>query len=263
MVPRALTIAGSDSSGGAGVQADLKTFTAMGVYGMSAVTALTAQNTVGVQEVLVVPASFVRAQIEAVVTDLGPAPTKTGMLASREIVEVVAAAVTEHELKPLVVDPVMVAQTGARLLEPDAVDALRRRLLPLATVVTPNVPEAEALLGYPIESVDDMRRAAHAFVEMGAASCLIKGGHLPSERATDVFHDGRQCVVLDTPRLPTPHTHGTGCQLSAAIVAGLAKGMDTLAAIRLAKQFIKCAIEAALPTGKGCGPANPLAWPRS
>ncbi len=260
MVALALSIAGSDSSGGAGIQADLKTFTVFGVYGMTAVTALTAQNTCGVEDVLAVPAKFVEAQIRVVVTDIGSGPTKTGMLANAEIIEVVAAAVRRYGLEPLVVDPVMVAQSGAPLLEPDAVETLRRCLLPLATVLTPNVPEAEALLGERICSVDDMRGAARAFISLGARSCLLKGGHLEGERAVDVFDDGSQSVLLEGPRLPTRHTHGTGCQLSAAIVAALAKGHELHSAVHLAKQFIQRAIEKALPLGQGCGPANPLAW---
>ncbi|MCX8071071.1 MAG: bifunctional hydroxymethylpyrimidine kinase/phosphomethylpyrimidine kinase [Candidatus Binatia bacterium] len=260
MVPRALSIAGSDSSGGAGIQADLKTFTVFRVYGMTAVTALTAQNTSGVEAVMVMPADFVAAQIRAVVDDLGPAPTKTGMLATAEIIDTVAAAVERYGLQPLVVDPVMVAQSGASLLEPEAVATLRSRLLPLATLVTPNVPEAETLLGRRIRSVADMREAARALVELGAGSCLLKGGHLEGERAIDVFDDGRQATLLEAPRIATPHTHGTGCQLSAAIVAGLAKGMVLGEAVQLAKQFIQRAIASALPLGRGRGPANALAW---
>ncbi|GBD25870.1 Hydroxymethylpyrimidine/phosphomethylpyrimidine kinase [bacterium HR30] len=260
MLPRALSIAGSDSSGGAGIQADLKTFTVFGVYGMTAITALTAQNTCGVEDVLIVPATFVEAQIRAVVNDIGSAATKTGMLATGETIEVVAAAVRRYGLKPLVVDPVIVAQSGARLLEPNAIETLRSSLLPLATVVTPNVPEAEALLGTRIHSVDDMRRAARAFVNMGAGSCLLKGGHLEGMQAVDVFDDGQESVLLSQVRVATPHTHGTGCQLSAAIAAALAKGHDLYHSVRLAKQFIQRAIEQALPLGKGCGPANPLAW---
>ncbi|MDZ7379561.1 MAG: bifunctional hydroxymethylpyrimidine kinase/phosphomethylpyrimidine kinase, partial [candidate division KSB1 bacterium] len=219
--------------------------------------------TTAVEDVFIVPASFVEAQIRAVVADVGPTATKTGMLATAETVDVVAAAVGRYGLRPLVVDPVMVAQSGARLLHADAVHVLRTRLLPLATVVTPNVPEAEALLETRIVSLDDMRRAARAFIRLGAQSCFLKGGHLEGERAVDVFDDGDEPLVLEQPRLATPHTHGTGCQLSAAFVAALAKGQDLRSAARLSKQFIQRAIEKALPIGKGCGPANALAWLRS
>ncbi len=260
MIPRALTIAGSDSSGGAGIQADLKTFTVFRVYGMSAITALTAQNTCGVVGVHVVPPEFVAAQIDAVVRDCGPAPTKTGMLATAEIVEVVAKAVRGFQLQPLVVDPVVVSQSGARLLEEDAVRALRKHLLPLASLVTPNILEAEALLGFPIRTLDAMREAARAFVQAGAGACLLKGGHLEGPLASDVFDDGHEQIVLEAPRRDTPHTHGTGCQLSAAIVASLARGASLPDAVRIAKQFITVAIDAGLPIGKGNGPANPLAW---
>lgn len=260
MIARALTIAGSDSSGGAGIQADLKTFTVFGVYGMSAVTALTAQNTCGVTGIHAVPAAFVRAQVDAVVTDIGVDATKTGMLVSAEIITAVAQAVREHVIAPLVVDPVMVAQSGAALLEPAASDALLRELLPLATLVTPNVPEAAALTGIAISSVADMRRAARWLIEHGAKACLVKGGHLGGAEAIDVFDDGRNGIELRSVRLQTPHTHGTGCQLSAAITANLARGVPLPEAVARAKRFITVAIHHGLALGKGAGPANPLAW---
>jgi hydroxymethylpyrimidine/phosphomethylpyrimidine kinase len=260
MIPRVLTIAGSDSSGGAGIQADLKTFTVFRTYGMSAITALTAQNTRGVSGIFPVSPEFVRAQIDAVVTDVGVDAAKTGMLANRAIIEAVAAAVRAHRITPLVVDPVMVAQSGARLLEDDARDALLRELLPLAAVVTPNVPEAEALLGLRITSLADQRRAARLLVERGAAAALVKGGHLEGAEAVDVLDDGRTVEELHAPRIDTPHTHGTGCMTAAALAACLARGQSLRDAAHEAKRFINAAIAGALAIGGGNGPANPLAW---
>jgi hydroxymethylpyrimidine/phosphomethylpyrimidine kinase len=260
MIPRVLTIAGSDSSGGAGIQADLKTFTVFRTYGMSAITALTAQNTRGVSGIFPVTPEFVRAQIDAVVTDIGVDAAKTGMLANRAIIEAVAAAVRAHRIAPLVVDPVMVAQSGARLLEDDAREALMRELLPLAAVVTPNVPEAEALLGLRITNLADQRRAARLLVERGAAAALVKGGHLDGAEAVDVLDDGRIVEELHAPRIDTPHTHGTGCMTAAALAACLARGQSLLDAAHEAKRFINAAIAVALSLGGGNGPANPLAW---
>jgi hydroxymethylpyrimidine/phosphomethylpyrimidine kinase len=260
VIPRALTIAGSDSSGGAGIQADLKTFTVHRVYGMTAITALTAQNTLGVHGVAAMSPEFVRAQIDAVATDIGIDAAKTGMLANRAIIEAVAAAVRAHRIAPLVVDPVMVAQSGDRLLEDDARGALLRELLPLAALVTPNLPEAEALLGMPVASLADMREAARRLVEAGAAAALVKGGHLNGTDAVDVFHDGAALHELRAVRIITPHTHGTGCMLSAAIAANLAQKMALFDAVQDAKRFITAAIGAGLPLGHGNGPANPLAW---
>jgi hydroxymethylpyrimidine/phosphomethylpyrimidine kinase len=260
MIARALTIAGSDSGGGAGIQADLKTFTVFGVYGMTAVTALTAQNTCGVSGVHAVDAAFVRAQIDAVVSDIGVDAAKTGMLLSAGVIAVVAAAVRAHAIAPLVVDPVMHAQSGAALLESEAATALLTELLPLATLVTPNVPEAAALTGMQITSVADMRAAARSLIARGAAACLVKGGHLGGDEAVDVFDDGRTVIELCTGRLPTPHTHGTGCQLSAAITAQLAQGVPLRDAVEGGKRFITVAIRNALKIGKGAGPANPLGW---
>jgi hydroxymethylpyrimidine/phosphomethylpyrimidine kinase len=261
MLARALTIAGSDSGGGAGIQADLKTFTVFGVYGMSAVTALTAQNTRGVTGIHTVPAAFVRAQIDAVVSDIGVDAAKTGMLVSAEIITTVAQAIRDYAITPLVVDPVMVAQSGAALLETTARAALLRELLPLATLTTPNVPEAEALTGIAIGSVADLRTAARRLIEQGTRACLVKGGHLGGDEAVDVFDDGRQVIELRAVRLQTAHTHGTGCQLSAAITAQLARGTPLLAAVEQAKRFITVAIRNGLALGTGAGPANPLAWP--
>jgi hydroxymethylpyrimidine/phosphomethylpyrimidine kinase len=260
MLPRVLTIAGSDSSGGAGIQADLKTFTVFRVYGMSAITALTAQNTRGVTGIVPVSPAFVRAQIDAVATDIGVDAAKTGMLASGAIIDAVAAAVRAHRIAPLVVDPVMVAQSGARLLADEARATLLRELLPLATVVTPNVPEAEALLDMRITTVAEQRRAARRLVELGAAAALVKGGHLSGATAVDVLDDGRDVVELRAPRLDTPHTHGTGCMTAAALAACLARGLPLGDAARQAKRFISAAIAGGLALGGGHGPANPLVW---
>jgi len=260
MVPRALTIAGSDSGGGAGIQADLKTFTVFGVFGMSAITALTAQNTTGVHGIQVVPAPFVRAQIDAVLSDIGVDAVKTGMLATTEVIVAVAAALRDYGTPRLVLDPVMVAQSGATLLAGDARGALLDELLPLATVATPNIPEAEALTGRAITSVADMRDAARALIDRGAPACLVKGGHLPGVNAVDVFADGTAVHELAAPRLATPHTHGTGCQMSAAIAANLARGLPLLDAVTIAKRFITVAVRHGLAIGHGPGPANPLAW---
>src|SRR3954469_18723298 len=209
-VRTALTSAGSDSGGGAGIQADLKTFSALGVYGMSALTAITAQNTLGVTAVFELPPDIVAAQIDAVITDIGTDAVKTGMISNSEIIRVVAAKVREYGLATLVVDPVMVATSGDRLLREDAVTALRTELLPLATVATPNLPEAEVLTGRSVESLADMREAARAIVGLGVRSVLVKGGHLQGD-ATDVFYDGSQFVELPTCRIETTSTHGTGC----------------------------------------------------
>lgn len=249
----ALTIAGSDSSGGAGIQADLKTFTSHGVFGMSAITAVTAQNTTGVRGIEVLPASFVAAQIDAVAEDIPPDAVKIGMLANAEIAEAVADAISRHRLPHIVLDTVMIAKSRARLLDADAVDALRDRLLPLADIVTPNVPEAEALTGLVLRSVEDLRGAARQLVEMGAHAALVKGGHLDGP-ATDVLWDGRRLVELTVPRIASPHTHGTGCTLSSAIAARLALGDDLESACRAAKHYVTNAIRQAPGLGRGHGP---------
>jgi hydroxymethylpyrimidine/phosphomethylpyrimidine kinase len=257
-LPVALTIAGSDSGGGAGIQADLKTFAALGVHGTSAVTAVTAQNTLGVTDILELPPALVAAQIEAVMLDIGAAAAKTGMLSSAEIIEVVARAIAHFNIGNLVVDPVMVAKGGARLLRDDAVDALRRRLLPLAAVVTPNLPEAEVLLGRAIRTLDERRQAARDLVALGARAAVVKGGHADDAQAIDHYFDGTELVELQSPRIATANTHGSGCVFSAAIAADLAKGSDSLAAVLLAKEFVTGAIERSLEVGRGHGPVNPM-----
>jgi hydroxymethylpyrimidine/phosphomethylpyrimidine kinase len=261
MTPHALTIAGSDSSGGAGIQADLKTFTVFRVYGMSAITALTAQNTQRVAGIFPVTAEFVRAQIRAVTDDVRVDAVKTGMLANEEIIAAVADELRTSRIAPVVVDPVMVAESGASLLEPGARTVLRDELLPLARIVTPNIPEANALLDMHIETVADMRLAANRLIDLGAHAVLVKGGHLSSQLdAVDIFHDGTKVHELHALRIPSKNTHGTGCMLSAAITACLACRMSLDQAVHEAKRFISTAIAAALTIGKGPGPANPLAW---
>ncbi len=253
--PAVLTIAGSDSGGGAGIQADLKTFAALGVYGTSVLTAITAQNTQGVTEVFELPADLVAAQIDAVACDIGADAVKTGMLANAAIIETVAAKVREHRLAPLVVDPVMVAKGGDRLLREDAVDALREQLLPLATVLTPNLPEAEALLGRPIASWDDARDAARDLVALGGQAVVIKGGHREGP-AIDLLYDGREYHEFTAARVHTPHTHGTGCTFASAIAAGLAKGSELRGAVALAKAYVTKALQSAYPVGRGQGPVH-------
>ena len=255
-LPVALTIAGSDSGGGAGIQADLKTFAALGVHGTSAVTAITAQNTTGVTDILELPASLIRKQIAAVVDDIGVQAAKTGMLSGAAIIATVAGAVRDYELTQLVVDPVMVAKGGARLLRDDAVDALREHLLPLAAVVTPNLPEACVLLDREVATLDERRQAARDLVAMGARAAVVKGGH--AEDAIDVFFDGTRLVELRGERIATENTHGSGCVFSAAIAAGLARGLEPLEAARQAKVFIGHAIAESLEIGHGHGPVNPM-----
>jgi len=256
-LPIALTIAGSDSGGGAGIQADLKTFAALGAHGTSAITAITAQNTVDVTDVFELPPRLVRAQIDAVVSDLGVDAAKTGMLSSAEIIEAVAAAVQAHAITKLVVDPVMVAKGGARLLRDDAVGALRSRLLPLAAVLTPNIPEAEVLLGHPVRSLDERREAARELLALGPRAVVVKGGHAEGA-AVDVYWDGSELVELIADRIETANTHGSGCVFSAAIAARLAAGRLAVDAVRDAKQFITNAIEFSLELGHGHGPVNPM-----
>ena len=255
---RALTIAGSDSGGGAGIQADLKTFMAFGVYGASVVTAITAQNTVGVRAIHEVPPDVVAAQIDAVLDDIGADAAKTGMLSSAAIIEVVADRLRAHPVAALVVDPVMVAKSGDVLLQPAAVRALIELLLPMATVVTPNAPEATVLSGLEVRDTRSAREAARRIHGLGPAVVIVKGGHLDGDRSEDLVFDGRSFEVLSGRRVDTPHTHGTGCTFSAAIAACLARGMTPLAGAREARAFLQGAIEHAEPLGSGHGPVNHL-----
>jgi hydroxymethylpyrimidine/phosphomethylpyrimidine kinase len=254
--PIALTIAGSDSGGGAGIQADLKTFHHFGVYGSSALTLITAQNTLGVREVHLLRPELVAKQIEVVAGDFELGAAKTGALGSQELIEAVAAGVEEHAIANLVVDPVMISKRGDRLLLKGAVDVLARCLFPRAVLVTPNLWEAAELLGGPVESEGQMRDAARAVRDLGAAAVLVKGGHLPGEEAVDLFYDGAEFVRLAVPRIDTPHTHGTGCTYSAAITALLARGETLVDAVRQAKDFISRAIASAPGLGHGHGPVN-------
>lgn len=252
----ALTIAGSDSGGGAGIQADLKTFAAHHVFGTSAIAAITAQNTVGVTSILALPTDIVTAQIEAVASDLPPAAVKTGMLASAAIVEAVAAAIEALDLPSVVVDPVMIAKSGDRLFDEEAIGAMRSELLPLARVVTPNLPEAEVLLGITIATLDDAREAARRIQKMGPGAVVLKGGHLPGDEAIDVLFDGRAYHEFRAPRIDTRNTHGTGCTFASAIAANLALGHPLVEAVRRAKAYVTGAIQHGLPLGQGHGPLD-------
>jgi hydroxymethylpyrimidine/phosphomethylpyrimidine kinase len=262
----ALTIAGSDSSGGAGIQADLKTFAAFGVYGLSAITAVTAQNTLGVTASMALPADLVTAQMEAVAADVDTVPairaTKTGMLATAAIVEAVAAAIRELELPSVVVDPVMVATSGERLLDEDGVRTLCAELVPLAMVVTPNIPEAEILSGRAIRSIEDARAAAVRIHEMGASAVVITGGHAQGNEIVDLLFDGTVFTELQIARIPSANTHGTGCTFASAIAAGLARGDSIVDATARAQAYVGGAIAHGFAGGKGRGPLNHF-WQQS
>ncbi len=249
-VPKALTIAGSDSGGGAGIQADLKTFSAFEVFGMSAVTAVTAQSSLGVLGVLDLPPEFVGRQIDAVLDDLGADAIKTGMLATKDIVGTVAGRLRAHRGAPVVVDPVMIASSGDPLLQPAAREVLVRELLPLATLVTPNLHEAAVLADMAVDSEADMAEAARRIGALGPRHVLVKGGHL-KDAATDVLWDGRTLTRFPAPRVEGPATHGTGCTYSAAIAAGLARGHALIEAITEAKAYVTAAIRGAIQVGRG------------
>jgi hydroxymethylpyrimidine/phosphomethylpyrimidine kinase len=255
-IPRVLIIAGSDSSGGAGIQADLKTVSALGAFAMTAITALTAQNTTGVYAVVEIEPKFVVRQIEACAGDIGCDVVKTGMLANAGIIAAVAVAI--RGLGPVVVDPVMIAKSGARLLAPDAIAALKTKLLPLATVVTPNLHEAGALTGREIKTLEQMKEAARSIRDLGPENVVVKGGHLEGI-AADVLYDGRNFTEFRAERVATKNTHGTGCIFASAIATGLAQKKTVEESVAAAKDFITAAIRAGLPIGKGYGPANPMA----
>jgi hydroxymethylpyrimidine/phosphomethylpyrimidine kinase len=252
----ALTIAGSDSSGGAGVQADLKTFAAHGVYGTSALTAITAQSTTGVIAKLPLPADFVTSQIEAIAGDMTIDVVKTGMLATSAIIDAVAAAITSLELPSIVVDPVLASSSGQPLCDKEAVATLISELLPRARVLTPNVPEASRLLDQPIESLDEAREAARRLQRMGPAAVVLKGGHLPGDEVIDLLFDGHTMHEFRGPRIVTSTTHGTGCTFASAIAANLALGSTLPEAVRQAKAYVAGALRHGLPIGKGHGPLN-------
>ena len=247
---KALTIAGSDSGGGAGIQADLKTFAAHGVFGMSVITAITAQNTLGVLAVQDISREIIAKQIEAIFEDMGADAVKIGMVSQPDTIRTIAAGLRKYAPPLLVVDPVMISKSGYHLLQPEAEAVLVQELLPLATIVTPNIPEAEAILHRKIESLPDMEEAA-----LGPKNVLLKGGHR-TEDATDVLYDGRKVIRLEAARVPTKNTHGTGCTLSSAIAANLARGLSVPEAVMAAKRYITVAIEHALPIGKGVGPTH-------
>ena len=252
---KALTIAGSDSGGGAGIQADLKTFAAHGVFGMSVITAITAQNTLGVLAVQDISREIIAKQIEAIFEDMGADAVKIGMVSQPETIRTIAAGLRKYAPPLVVVDPVMVSKSGYHLLQPEAEAVLVQELLPLATIVTPNIPEAEAILHRKIESLHDMEAAARDIQALGPKNVLLKGGHR-TEDATDVLYDGQRVIRLEAARVPTKNTHGTGCTLSSAIAANLARGMSVPEAVKAAKRYITVVIEHALPIGKGVGPTH-------
>jgi len=251
-----LTIAGSDSGGGAGIQADIKAMSANGVFAMSAITAVTAQNTEEVTDVFELPLSIIAAQIDAVFDDFDVAAVKTGMLSSVEIVKVVAKLLKPQNVTNLVVDPVMIAKSGHRLLKPDAVEALMHELIPLALVVTPNIHEAQQLSGIEIKTLNDARTAAKIIHRLGCRHVLIKGGHLLEDRATDLLYDGRFFELFKSEFIDTPHTHGTGCTFASAIAAHLALGKPLTQAVTAAKAYLTEAIRHGLAIGHGKGPTN-------
>ncbi len=254
---RVLIVAGSDSSGGAGIQVDLKTVSALGVYGMTAITALTAQNTKGVFGIVETDPEFVALQMQVCFEDLGCDAVKTGMLANAGIVGAVANQISRHPGVPVVVDPVMVSTSGMSLLDPQAIRSLQQKLLPLATVVTPNLHEAGALIGHAISGLDEMKEAARAIRGFGAKNVVVKGGHLAGS-AVDLLFDGQEFVEFPADRIATRDSHGTGCIFASALAAGLAKGKTVRESVALAKEFVTAAIREGLPFGRGNGPANPM-----
>ena len=256
---RVLTIAGSDSSGGAGIQADLKAITLLGGFGMSVLTALTAQNTMGVQGIHEVPAQFVEEQIDAVLSDIGADAIKTGMLANREIIEVVSRKIKQYKVKKVVVDPVMISKSGASLLRKDAQESLIKRLIPMAWVVTPNLMEASALAGFRVSSLEGMKKAAHQIYRMGTKYVVVKGGHLKG-MAVDLLYDGKRFSEIEGPRIESKNTHGTGCTFASAIATFLARGDSVYEAVQKAKTFITMAIQSGFRLGKGTSPTNPAAY---
>lgn len=250
-----LTIAGSDSSGGAGIQADLKTFAAQGVYGMSVITAVTAQNTQGVMGVQNISQDIIAKQIDAVFQDIEVAAVKVGMVSQIETITTIALKLEKYHVQNMVLDPMMVSKSGYHLLEPDAKQVLVHKLLPLATIVTPNIPEAEVITGQAIKTLNDMEQAAQVIYKMGPNYVLVKGGHLEND-ATDILFDGEKTTYFRGEKIGTKNTHGTGCTLSSAIAANIGKGYSVIDAVTEAKKYITIAIEHALSMGKGYGPLN-------
>ncbi|MFT8321880.1 MAG: bifunctional hydroxymethylpyrimidine kinase/phosphomethylpyrimidine kinase [Bacillus sp. (in: firmicutes)] len=259
-VPKALTIAGSDSGGGAGIQADLKTFQELKVFGMTAITAITAQNTLGVEAVYPVSLEAIEKQIDAVASDIGTDAIKTGMLFNGEIIELVVAKIKKYNWQQIVVDPVMIAKGGSTLLQKEAIDAMCSLLLPVATVITPNIPEAEELTGIKIKNLHDRKLAAERLYELGAKNVIIKGGHGDEEELIDLLFDGKKYTELQSTRFSTKNTHGTGCTFAAAIAASLANGELMEEAFRIGKEFVYHAIQKDLHIGNGHGPTNHWAY---
>ncbi len=250
-----LTIAGSDSCGGAGIQADLKTFSAHGVFGMSVITAVTVQNTQGVFGVQDISPDIIRRQIEVIFDDISVDAVKIGMVSKIETIKTIAETLSKYSIQNLVVDPVMVSKSGFHLLQPEAKEALITHLLPMATVVTPNLPEAEVITGLQIKTLEDMKKAAHIIYKMGPKYVLVKGGHLEDE-AVDILYDGTAFTYYNSPRIDAKNTHGTGCTLSSAIASNLGKGLSIVEAIENAKNYITVAIENSFSIGKGVGPTH-------
>lgn len=257
-VKKALTIAGSDCSGGAGIQADLKTFHSLGVYGMSVITALTAQNTLGVEGIEETSADFVDDQMKAVLEDIPPDAIKTGMLFSKKIIQTVTQMLAESSVRNIIVDPVMISTTGHKLITESAVQSMMHDLIPHALIVTPNIDEAKTLSGIMIDTIKDMKIAAERISDSGAKMVVVKGGHLNTREAVDIFFDGETMYNLTSERIPTRHTHGTGCTFSAAIAAYLALGKKPLDAVKKAKDYVTGALQHVVPVGKGISPINHL-----
>jgi len=252
---RALTIAGSDSGGGAGIQADLKTFTVLGVYGMSVITALTSQNTIGVQGIHNVPPQFVGLQLDSVLSDIGADAVKTGMLSNKNIIGIVAEKIKDYKIKKLVIDPVMLSKHGSKLLQDSAINTLIEKLIPLAMIITPNKNEAEIISNITIRNISDMKKSAQIIYQLGAQYVFIKGGHIKGD-ADDLIFDGKKFILLKNERIKTRHTHGTGCTLSAAITAYLAMKYPPIEAIKSGKKFVTQTIRYAFKLGQGIGPVN-------
>lgn len=253
-IPLALTVAGSDSGGGAGIQADLKTFTALGVYGLSVLTSLTAQNTTGVQSIFDLPVKFIESQFDSVLTDIGCDAVKIGMLSDEEIIRSVTSKLSEYKVTNIVLDPVMVSKGGSRLLKEGAVSTLVESLIPLSLVITPNLREAEVLSGFPVSSRDDMKRAAEKIKSFGCRNVIVTGGHLEGDTVVDILFDGSRFIEFSEVRINTKNTHGTGCTYSSAICAGLAKGYVLADSVKYAKHYTTNAIKHSLDIGKGHGP---------
>ncbi len=252
---KVLTIAGSDSSGGAGIQADLKTFSAHGTFGMSVITAVTAQNTQGVFAVQDITPEVIGKQIDAIFDDIAVDGVKIGMVSQVETIKIISEKLRQYKPKNVVVDPVMVSKSGFYLLNPEAEEVLIKELIPLAAIVTPNIPEAEVITGLSIKTIDEMKKAAELIYKMGPANVLVKGGHLEDD-STDILFDGKEFYYFNAKRIATKNTHGTGCTLSSAIAANLAKGKSVFEAVKAAKEYINIAIEHSLSIGKGVGPTN-------